>query len=126
MLQAFAALLDHRTAGLVARCAANAAAVLCVFAFANANREVALAAANTVDAAIAATEPIGQHPAQILQRAASDFVVAAAMDLAAVIGLFEFDRAPRQNAPIGARGRTCRPRTRLDSLDRARERRDRR
>ena len=76
-------------------------------------REVALAAVNAVPGAAAAAQAVGQHAAEVLQRAAGDFVVAAAMDLAAVRRLFEFDRAARQHAPIGARRRAGRNRAGL-------------
>ena len=98
--EAIAAGLNHGLAGLVAARAANAAAVLGVFALANTDGEVALTAADAVAGASAAAETVGQHAAEILQRAAGYFVVAAAMNLAAVRGLFELDRATRQDAPI--------------------------
>src|SRR3954470_8445683 len=79
--QAVAAGLNHRTAGLVAARAADAAAVLREFALANSNGEVALAAGDAVAAADAAAQTIGQHAAEVLQRAARDFIIATAMDL---------------------------------------------
>ena len=98
--EAVAAGLNHSLAGLVARGAADAAAVFRVFALANTDGEVALAAGDSVARAATAAETIGQHPAEILQRATGDFIVAAAMDFAAVRGLFELDGATRQHAPI--------------------------
>jgi hypothetical protein len=98
--EAIAAGLDHGLASLIAARAADAATVFGVFAFANTDGEVALAAGDSVARAAAAAETVGQHAAEVLQRAASDFIIAAAMDLAAVRGLFEFDRAARQNAPV--------------------------
>ena len=109
-LQAIAARLNHGRAGLVAARAANAAAVLGVFALANTDGEIALAAGDAVECATAAAEPVSQHAAEVLQRAAGHFVVAAAMDLAAVRGLFEFDRAAWQYTPIGRLWRTNRNR----------------
>ena len=103
--QAFAASLDHRTAGLIARRAADAAAVLGEFAFANAHREIALATGNAVARARAATQTICEHLAKILQRSPRDFVVTTAMDLAAGRRLFELNRAPWQHTPTGARRR---------------------
>ena len=122
--EAVAAGLQHRTAGLVAAGAADAAAVFGVLALALAAAEVHLAALDAVPGAAAAAETIAQHAAEILQRTAGDFVVAAAMNLAAVLRLFEFDRAPRQNAPIRARRRTLWKRAGLKALAGVRERRD--
>jgi hypothetical protein len=99
-VEAIAAGLNHCAAGLVARCAADAAAVFGVFALANTDGEVALAAGDPVARAAAAAETIGQHAAEVLQRAPSDIVIATAMDLAAIRGLFELDGAARQNTPI--------------------------
>jgi hypothetical protein len=95
--------LNHRTAGLVARRAANAAAIFRVLAFALAAREIALATGDTIPSAIAAAQAVGQHAAQVLQRAAGDLVVAATLDLAAIRGLFELYGATRQHAPIRRR-----------------------
>src|SRR2546428_13561765 len=67
--QAIAAGLNHGLAGLVATRAANAAAVLGIFALANTNGEVALAAGNAFECATAAAETIGRHAAKCLQRA---------------------------------------------------------
>ena len=64
--QAVAAGLDHGLAGLVATRAADAAAVLGVFALANTDGEVALAARDTIARAAAAAETIGQHAAEVL------------------------------------------------------------
>src|SRR5262245_2165313 len=72
--ETIAARLNRGLAGLVAACAADAAAVLGVFALANTDGEVALAAADAVTSARAAAEAIGQHAAEILQRAAGYFV----------------------------------------------------
>ena len=99
--EAIAAMLTHGLAGLVAAGAANAAAIFGVFAFANADGEIALTARNAVAGATAAAETIGQHAAEVLQRAAGYFVVAAAVDLAAIRGLFELDAAAWQHAPVG-------------------------
>jgi len=123
-VEAVAARLDHGLAGLVAGGAADAAAVFGVFAFANTDGEVALAAGDPVARAAAAAETIGQHAAEILQGATSDVIVAAAMDLAAVRGLFELDGAARQHTPIG--GLRCAERAGLNTRDRTRERSDRR
>jgi hypothetical protein len=122
--QAVAASLDHRAASLVAARAADAAAILRVLALALAAGEVALAALNAVPGAAAAAQAVAQHAAKILQRAAGDFVIAAAMNLTAGLRLFEFDRATRQHTPIRIRRRASRVLPRLDALDRARERRD--
>jgi len=116
--------LDHGLAGLVAGSAADAAAVFGVFALANTDGEVALAAGDPVARAAAAAESIGQHAAKVLERAARDFIIATAMNLAAVRSLLEFNGATWQHAPIG--------RLRLTDLawlnagDRARKRCDRR
>jgi len=122
-VEAVAAGLNHGLAGLVARGAADAAAVFGVFALANTDGEVALAAGNSVARAAAAAETISQHAAKVLQRAASDIIIAAAMNLAAVRGLFEFDRAARQHAPI--RRLRLTDLTGLNAGDRAREWSDR-
>jgi hypothetical protein len=98
--EAIAAGLNHGLAGLVTTRAADAAAVFGVFALANTDGEVALAAGDSVARAAAAAKTVGQHAAEVLQRAAGDFIIAAAMDLAAVRGLFELDRAARQHTPI--------------------------
>lgn len=100
-VQAIGASLNHGRAGLVATGAANAAAVLGIFALANTDGEVALAAGNAVAGATAAAETVGQHAAEVLQRTAGDFIIAAAVDLAAVRRLFELDAAAWQHAPIG-------------------------
>jgi hypothetical protein len=123
--EAIAASLQHRTAGLVAAGAADAATVFRVFTLALATAEVHLAALNAVPGAAAAAHTVAQHAAEILQRAAGDFVIAAAMNLAAGLRLFEFDRAAGQNTPVRAGRRALWERTRLNALDRARERRDR-
>ena len=122
-IEAVAACLDHGLAGLVAGGAADAAAVFGVFALANTDGEVALAAGNSVARAAAAAETIGQHAAEVLQCATSDFIVATAMDLAAVRGLFELDGATRQHTPIGRLRRA--ERTWLNARDRTREWSDR-
>jgi len=118
--QAVAACLNHGRAGFVARSAANAAAVFGVFALANTDGEIALAAGDSVTGATAAAKAVGQHAAEVLQRAAGDFILAAAVDFAAVRGLFELDRAAWQHAPI------CRLRladlTGLNAGDRTRKR----
>jgi hypothetical protein len=85
--------LDHGTAGLVTRRAADTAAVFGVLAFALAAREIALAALDAIPRAAAAAQPVCQHATKILQRAPGNFVVAAAMDLAAARRLLEFNCA---------------------------------
>jgi hypothetical protein len=126
LLEAVAASLNHGAAFLVAAGAANAAAVLRVFTLALAAGEIALAALNAIPGTAAAAQAIAQHAAEILQRAAGDFVIAAAVNLAALLSFFEFDRATRQHTPVRIRRRTSGILTWLDALDRARERRDRR
>ena len=64
--EAIAAGLNHGLAGLVAARAANAAAVFGVFALANTDGEVALAAGDSVARAAAAAETVGQHAAEVL------------------------------------------------------------
>jgi len=122
-VEAIAACLDHGLAGLVATRAADAAAVFGVFALANTDGEVALTAGNSVARAAAAAETIGQHAAKVLQRATGDIIIAAAMNLAAVRGLFELDGATRQHAPI--RRLRLTDLTGLNTGNRARERSDR-
>jgi len=122
-VEAIAAGLDHGLAGFVAGGAADAAAVFGVFALANTDGEVALATGDSVARAAAAAEAIGQHAAEVLQRAAGNVIIAAAMDLAAVRGLFELDGATRQHAPIGRLRLT--DLTGLNAGDWARERSDR-
>jgi hypothetical protein len=100
--------LNHRAAGLVAGRAADAAAVFRILAFTLTAREIALATGDTIPRAIAAAQAVGQHPAQVLQRAAGNLIVAPALDLAAVRRLFELDGATRQHAPIRRRRRTGR------------------
>jgi len=121
--QAIAAGLNHGLAGLVARRAADAAAVFGVFALANTDGEIALAAGDSVARAAAAAETVRQHAAEVLQRATGNFIVTAAMNLAAIRGLFELDRATRQHAPI--RRLRLTDLTGLNAGDRARERSDR-
>jgi hypothetical protein len=121
-VEAVAASLNHRTAGLIARGAADAAAVFGIFALANTDGEVALAAGDAVAGAATAAQAVGEHLAEVLQRAAGDFIIAATMDLAAVRRLFELDGAAWQHAPIRAGWRTGRNRTGLET--RAREWRD--
>jgi len=120
LLQAIAASLNHGAAFLIAARAADAAAIFRVFAFANAAGEIALAAADAIEGAAAAAEAVGQHAAKILQRAASNFIIAAAVDLAPIRGLFELDGATRQHTPIGAGWRAARQYTRLQSRTRER------
>jgi len=122
--QTIAARLNHRLASLVAGGAADAAAVFGVFALANTDGEVALAAGDSVARAAAAAKTVSQHAAKILQRAAGDFIIAAAMNLASVRSLFELDRAARQHTPIRRLRRT--ERTWLNTRDRTREGSDRR
>jgi hypothetical protein len=121
--EAVAASLDHCTAGFVARRAADAATIFRVFALANTHREVALAAGDAVAGAAAAAEAIGEHLAEVLQCAAGDFVIAAAVDLAASRGLFELDGATWQHAPIGAGRRAARNRAGLETRTRERSNR---
>jgi hypothetical protein len=123
-VEAVAARLNHGLASLIATRAADAAAVLGVFALANTDGEVALAAGDSVARAAAAAETIGQHAAEVLQRATSNIIIATAMDLATVRGLFELDRAARQHTPI--RRLRLADLTGLNARDRTRERRDRR
>lgn len=119
-MQALAALLDDRAAILIAAGAGDAAAVFGVFALADAHREVALAAGDAVAGAANAAQAVGQHAAKVLQRAAGDFVFAAAINLAAGRGLFEFDGAARQNTPIRGGRRTGRDRPNLRARGRER------
>jgi hypothetical protein len=98
-----AASLEHGAAGLVAARAADAATILRVFTLALAAAEVYLAALNAVPGTAAAAQAVGQHSAEVLQRAACDFIVAAAVDLAAGGSLLKFDRAARQHTPIRRR-----------------------
>jgi len=121
--EAIAAGLNHGLAGLVAARAADAAAVFGVFALANTDGEVALAAGDSVARAAAAAETVGQHAAEVLQRATGDIIIAAAVDLATVRGLFEFDGATWQDAPV--RRLRLTDLTRLNAGDRAREWSDR-
>ena len=121
--QAVAAGLNHCLAGLVARCAANAAAIFRKLALANTASEIALAAANSVAGATAAAQAIRQHPAKVLQRSAGHIVIAAAMNLAAVRGLFELDRAARQYTPVRRLLRLS-DLARLNARNRTREWRD--
>jgi hypothetical protein len=121
--EAIAAGLNHGLAGLVARRAADAAAVFGVFALANTDGEIALAAGDSVARAAAAAETVRQHAAEVLQRATGNFIVTAAMNLAAIRGLFELDRATRQHAPI--RRLRLTDLAGLNAGDRARERSDR-
>jgi hypothetical protein len=95
--------LNHGATGLVTGRAANAATVFRVFAFANTDSEIALAAGDAVARAVTAAQAVGQHAAQVLQRAAGNLVVAAALDLAAARGPLELDGATRQYAPIRRR-----------------------
>jgi len=104
--QAIAAALNHRAAGLVAARAADAATILRIFTLAVAAAQIHLAALDAVPRAAAAAQAVGQHAAKILQRAAGDFIITAAMNLAPVRCLFELDRATRQHAPVRARRRT--------------------
>ena len=124
LLQAIAASLNHGAAFLVAAVAADAAAIFSVFTLALTAGEVDLAALNAVLRAAAAAQAVAQHAAKILQRATSDFVIAAAVNLAARLRLFEFDRATRQHTPVRIRWRASGILTWLDALDRARERRN--
>jgi hypothetical protein len=59
LLEAVAAGLNHRTAGFVARRAADAAAVFGVLALANTAGQIALAAADAIAGATAAAETVG-------------------------------------------------------------------
>ena len=104
--QAIAARLNHFAASLIARQAGDAAAVLGVFAFANPHGEVALANGLTVAGTAAATQSIGQHAAQVLQRGTGHVVVANAVDLNAASALFELHGATWHHAPVGRRWRT--------------------
>jgi hypothetical protein len=101
LLQAVAERLDLLAAFLVAARAGDAAAVLGVLALAVGEGEAALAAANAILAAVAANATFREHPAEILERAARDVIVALALDLAAVFGLLELDLASRHDVPVG-------------------------
>jgi hypothetical protein len=116
--------LNHRAASLVAARAANAAAVLGVLALALTASQVDLAALNAVPGAAAAAQAVAQHAAKILQRAAGNFVIATAMNLAAGLRLFEFDRATWQHTPVRIRRRSSGILPWLNALARARERRN--
>jgi hypothetical protein len=113
LLEAFAERLNLLAALLVAARAGDGAAVFRVLPLAFGEREAALAAAHAVLAAAARAAPLAQHPAELLQRAASNLVVALALDLAAVLGLLELDLAPRHDVPVGNDGlgdwAGCRP-----------------
>ena len=65
-------------------------------------------ALSVVDAAEAAHTGV-EHPAEILQHAAGNLVIAAALDFAAVFALFDFYRAARQHQKA-ARSRRSRRR----------------
>jgi hypothetical protein len=117
--EAVAAGLQDIAASLVAGGAADAAAVLGVFALANTAGQVALADADSVLAAAAAAEAVTKHPAEILQGAAGDFVFALAVNLETAGALFELDLAAGQDAPIGRRGGTRGVRGGLPALSRA-------
>jgi hypothetical protein len=122
--EAIAARLENRAAGFVAGGAADAAAVLGELALADADGQVALAAADAVAGAVAAAEAVAEHAAEILQRATGDFIFAAAVDLEAAGALFEFHFTARQDAPIRGGRRTGRHGAWLPGRRTTRERRD--
>jgi len=103
LLHAVAAGLDHFAAGFVAAEASDAYAVFGVLALADAAAEIALANGHTVHCATATTHLVAKHLAEVLQRAASDLVVALAVDLHAVFALLDLEGASRGDAPIGHR-----------------------
>ena len=95
--------MQHRTAGLVARDAGNAAAVFGVLTLADAASEIALANGDAVHRAAAAAQAVAQHAAEILQRATGNFIFATAVNLEAARALLEFHAATRQDTPVGGR-----------------------
>lgn len=122
--QAIAARLENRAAGLVARRAGDAAAILRVLTLADAASEVTLTAADPILAAADTAEPVAEHAAEILQRATGDFVFTATVDLEAARALLEFHFATRQDTPIGRGRRACRDGAWLPARSAARERSD--
>lgn len=100
MRQAIAAGLDQFAAGLVAALTGDAHAILRAFAGANAKGQVALADADAVERAAATAHSVGQHLAQILQRAAGHLIVTGAPNFQASLALLDLHRATRHDAPI--------------------------
>jgi hypothetical protein len=87
---------------LVAAGAANRATIVGVLALAMAVGERALAALQTVLSAAATAQSVAQHATKILQRAARQFVVTMAMNLATALAFFKLDFTPRHHAPLSA------------------------
>ncbi len=85
--------LDHLHAGFVFGLAANADAVGRHFACAVAASEIAFANRRAVPSATNAAQADGESAAEILERLASGLVVAATVDLAAILALFNADFA---------------------------------
>jgi hypothetical protein len=95
LAQAIAAGLNHVAARLVAAEAGNAATVFGVLTFANTATQIALANRGAVESAAATAQTVAEHPAEILQRAAGDFVVARTVQLQAAGALFDAHCASR-------------------------------
>jgi hypothetical protein len=101
---AVAAGLQHLAAFLVAAGAGHAAAVFGHFDLAMTAAQIADAHGHAVPHAAAAAGAAGQHLAEVLQSAASDFIIARAAHLEAASALLELHRATRQHAHV-RRGR---------------------
>lgn len=101
--QAFAALLQHVAAGLVARGAGDAHTFFGVFAFARAAAQVALANSHAVPGAAAVAHSIGHHLAEILQRGTAQAVFALAIQLEAPCAFLKLQLATRHHTVVGTR-----------------------
>lgn len=98
--------LDHLHTGFVFCLTANADAVCHHFARAMAASQIALADHRAVPRAADAAQAAGKGAAEVLKRLAGDLVVTGAVDLAAVLALFNADLALRYHA-AGRIGRSA-------------------
>jgi hypothetical protein len=103
--QAVAAGLQHVAALTVAADAGDAAAVLRVLALAVAAAQVEVANLDAVPRAVARAGAVAQRLTKALQRAARDWVVAAALNAETTLALLETQVTPRHHAHIRHRGR---------------------
>jgi hypothetical protein len=98
--EAVAAGLEHLAALLVARGAGDAAAVFGDLADAVAASQVALRDAQAVLTATQRAQALREHAAEVLQRAAGNFILTLAVNLEATGALLELDRAARRHLPF--------------------------
>jgi hypothetical protein len=102
--QAITASLNDIATGGVTTAAGDANAVFRVFALADGHRQVALTKTHPVEHATAAAQSVTAHTTQVLQRGASELVIANTVDFHSAGALFKGHLAAGNHHGIGRSG----------------------